>query len=712
MKTFYLFFLFGLLAHSFDIKEQRASEWVKNGFWFYQEGDFKSAMTCYKKALELKPDFADAWYWYGNSLFRYGMGDIAKVCYERCLRLSDYPHIKNKLERYWGEKKDGYTHIFTIKGDVADTSRFFSPASIYIDRLDNLYIAGFGNDVILKLSLFGEEILRIKDKALKKPFGVCVDEDGNIYATSYSNNCVLKFSPQGKQVLRFGKRGIKNGCFIGPKAIEVDSSGYIYVVDATRMQKFSNNGKFIGKIDNLLSPNSICLDNGYIFISESSSVKKFTSSFNYISSIKIKPKWVKIYNNNLYITTNEGIFIYSKELKPITKIKTDFILYSLAFNRCGFLYATSPDQSEIHTFYNPSNSLDLIVNRIDLVNYPLILFSITLKADRYDVKGLSDKNFRVLEENKAAYPLGVGEVRKENLGIAFVIEDSKYIKEKEVRKILSSFLKQFKDGFGGSSIISFSSGLRVLSNFTLNKTQIKDAISSLSFKGDVSESAFLSSLNKGITSAIPLLSKKAVIVFTSVKFKKETDEIKRLGNYARNNGIPIFIIDYKKDKDVILEKLSSLTDGKYFLARNSKEINNFYNFLDKNLSNQTQYILYYRSPNASLKWSNEWTSVDLEIGQGRFGYYEKLSYLIPPSGGASSSLGRTLIEKELYLEELQKIKEIEKEKKKKRKEIKEALKAEEGKKKGHGEKKEEKKEEKEEEEVKEEKEEGKKHGGH
>lgn len=663
-----MLFLFCLSAWA-DIKQERAKEWVKNGFSYYQRGDFKEAMTCYKKALELKPELPEAWYWYGNALFRYGMTDIAKVSYERYLKLTNDPYIKHKLERDWGKREEGYRHIFTIKGEVPDTSRFVLPCGIYIDRLDNLYVAGFGNDVIIKLSAFGKEILTIKDKALKNPFGVCVDKRGNIYATSYTNNCVLKFSPSGKLILKFGKKGIGDGCFIGPKGIEVDSNGYIYVVDATRMQKFSPNGKFIGKIDNLTFPNNLSLDNNHIFISEGTSLKKFDLSFNYISSLNIKGRWVSIYKGNLYISTEDGIFIYSKDLKLIEKTKGPFTPYALSLNSFGFLYASSQASSEIYALSNSSNNLDIIVNRIDLTHYPMVIFSLTIKQDKYDIRGLSGDNFRVLEENRCVAPLGVDELNKENLGIVFVIEDSKYINKKEVKGILFPLIKKFKDGFFGASIISFSTKSKPISTFTLNKTQIRDAISSLNFKEDVTEDAFLSSLNKGIRSAIGLLSKKAVIVITSVTCKKETEEIKRLRDYAKNNGIPIFIIDYKKDKDLMLEKFSIASDGKYLLSRNSKELNELYNFITEELSHQTQYILYYHSPNAALKWSREWVSQELEIGQERFGLCEKLSYLIPPFGGAESSLARTLIENKLYALEAEKIKAKEKEKEKIRKEI-------------------------------------------
>ncbi|MEW6680809.1 MAG: tetratricopeptide repeat protein, partial [bacterium] len=667
---------FATLIHPKEIREIRAQEFVKEGFWSYQRGDFKEAISLYKKALEIKPDFALGWYWYGNSLFRYGMNDLAKESYKMYLRLCDDPYTKDKIERYGEKGKDKYAKIFTIKGDIQDEGRFFSASGIYVDNADNLYVAGFGNDVILKFSPFGRLLLRI---SVKNPYGVCVDKDGNIYATSYSNNCVLKFSPSGKPLLKFGKKGRKDGEFIGCKGISVDSSGYIYVVDSQRMQRFSATATFISKIDNLYLPNNLAIDkDGNIFISDRLNVKIFDSSGNLINSIPIKPKWVSIHNNNIYLLTKDGISIYSKEGKIIKKINTDFAGEGLALNKFGFIYISCPTSSTIPVFSNLSNLPKILVNRIDLANYPMVLFSITLKKDKQDISGLFDNNFRIQEENRAAYPLGVDEILKEqeNLGIAFVIEDSKYINQKNAKNILLSSVSQFKDGLQGASIIPFSNTSNVFLDFTLNKTQIKDAIESLSFKADANEDALLSSLNKGIDCAVPLLSKRAVVVITSLSLKKETQEIKRLKNYAKNNGIPIFVIDYKKDKDPILEKIAKETDGKYLLSRNSKELNDLYAFLRENLSFQTQYILYYRSPNASLKWSNEWIEAILEVGQGKFGLKEKISYLIPDFGGANSSLGRALIEKKLYLEQSKRIKEYKKKKEIERKKIKEMLEAE------------------------------------
>ena len=49
----------------------------------------QEALDCYTKALELKPDYAKAWYNMGNTLDKLERHQEAKECFEKAKKLSE-----------------------------------------------------------------------------------------------------------------------------------------------------------------------------------------------------------------------------------------------------------------------------------------------------------------------------------------------------------------------------------------------------------------------------------------------------------------------------------------------------------------------------------------------------------------------------------------------------------------------------------------------
>jgi len=71
-----------------------------------------------------------------------------------------------------------------------------------------------------------------KDGMLVGPLGVAVDLQGNVYVDELYNDRVQKFSPDGKFLGKFGQAGDSAGTFTRPKHLAVDGDGVLYVVDA------------------------------------------------------------------------------------------------------------------------------------------------------------------------------------------------------------------------------------------------------------------------------------------------------------------------------------------------------------------------------------------------------------------------------------------------------------------------------------------------
>jgi hypothetical protein len=77
---------------------------------------------------------------------------------------------------------------------------------------------------------------------------MAVAPDGNLVVAEMGNSRVQILSPYGKPVHSFGEMGERPGQFLAPCGLAVDHTGSIFVADAfgTRVQKFSQDGTFIG----------------------------------------------------------------------------------------------------------------------------------------------------------------------------------------------------------------------------------------------------------------------------------------------------------------------------------------------------------------------------------------------------------------------------------------------------------------------------------
>ena len=72
-----------------------------------------------------------------------------------------------------------------------------SPTGITTDNEGNLYVAGFSDNTIYKITPDGKRIIFVKDTRINGPIGMISDNSGNIYISNYNNNNILKISNSG-----------------------------------------------------------------------------------------------------------------------------------------------------------------------------------------------------------------------------------------------------------------------------------------------------------------------------------------------------------------------------------------------------------------------------------------------------------------------------------------------------------------------------------
>ena len=226
------------------------------------------------------------------------------------------PHALGLEQSYdfvtnWGETGIGDGQFRHPHGIDVDSS-----GNVYITVRDNLEIQKFTNDgkFIMKVtsntsregeyrdliikenttrSIFRSNVTR--DGEFLDPHGIDVDSYGNMYVADAATLNVQKFTNDGKFITKWGSNGTGDGQFNYLEDIEIDSFDNLYVADAgnTRIQKFNVNGDFItkwgfqGANDGEFNyPWGIAIDsqdNVYISDSETSIVQKFTNDGKFIT---------------------------------------------------------------------------------------------------------------------------------------------------------------------------------------------------------------------------------------------------------------------------------------------------------------------------------------------------------------------------------------------------------------------------------------------
>ncbi len=663
-----LFILFTILlftslswAEEYNPLQARSEEYLKQAFNLYNSAEFEKAICLYKKALDLKPDSTQAWYWLGRSYYRTGQMDQFFSAWDRFVRLSkeDTSEIRRKMKMYLGTPhvvSNTYEHLDTIKGS------FYNPTGIAIDSADNLYISSFGSNAILKFSPIGNLLFQFGKEKLNKPYGIALDMKENIYVTDSGNHRVQKFDSLGNFLMEFGKMGKNAGEFINPEGIALDKEENIYVADNgnSRIQIFSKEGKFIGEIgkmgkgkDKLLNPTGIALDEkkGVWIIEHGKYLKEFTTSGSFRNSFTFPQEglvprgitWTA--DGKLYIAFGQGIIfrfdIENQKWEGVNITPNLSNPSALARNKYGLLYVANFDNNSISIFMPDGfkkTQFDVLVHRIDTSRYPTIILPVTVTTqDKTPILSLTGNNFKVEEDGKWMQPITVSTPLNHNeyLTTTFIIDTSdKMVKYRsDVQKLLNAFIRDMKGGVQAASIIGFCEKAKQIQPITRNKTILRDKIEALTFEKDKDKEAIFSAIKLGIDNMNNLICKRAICLIVCGDEVEEGTLFRECVYYAKNNHIPIFVVDYRlQGKTKLMKEFA--TD--YFLAYKSHKAQKLYKSITTQIKNQNIYLISYQTPQE--EWALQWVDVAVAAGYGHLYAKDKINYIVPEGKGMDKKI--------------------------------------------------------------------------
>jgi tetratricopeptide (TPR) repeat protein len=211
------------------------------GIDYYQLGQFEESANCFKKAIELDPNYIDAYYNLGSILEYLKQDEAALAVFKQIIlrKPDDYESVYKAavLSKKVGEIEKAKMYLTLIPTDtlignrakqLAATmetdiptekakqvepenytqanpkndsdgmySNISSPTGVVADKNGNLFVAGFSDNTIYKIGPDNKKIVYIKSEKIDGPIGLAIDTDENIYIANYNKHNILKVDKNG-----------------------------------------------------------------------------------------------------------------------------------------------------------------------------------------------------------------------------------------------------------------------------------------------------------------------------------------------------------------------------------------------------------------------------------------------------------------------------------------------------------------------------------
>lgn len=243
------------------------------GYDFYKIGQYDRSMASFRRAIEIDPNYIDAYYNLGSILEYLHQDDAALAVFKQIIvrKPDDYESIYKagnlsaKLGQY--EKAKSYLSLIPMSNSLyskAQTLISTIPQDESKSETPNMSQLGLANESENVTS--GAHISQTNGmyNNIPSPTGIATDSQGNVYIASFSDNIIYKVTPDGRQLVF-----IKNSQINGPIAMASDANGNMYVsnYNSNNVVKITPTGAVSVLINNVEKPYGMNVTDGMLFVS-------------------------------------------------------------------------------------------------------------------------------------------------------------------------------------------------------------------------------------------------------------------------------------------------------------------------------------------------------------------------------------------------------------------------------------------------------------
>jgi tetratricopeptide (TPR) repeat protein len=656
--------LFGLVAgvlYAQTVSQILSEKEFRVGMLRFYNREYQAAIQVLQKSLDLDPLNYRARYYLGEAYLQAGYTRQAIDEWENLVQLGGATYqVKQRLnDLYYQLSMDKSYTLYEnyILSRVYDGLRegahkVIRPGFLFYDeKEDTFLISSVGNRYISEIDNTGRVIRTIGRKwwdrsVLSVPMGIALFDD-KIYVADYEKDKIFIFNRTGKLLGSFGSRGYQSSNIAGPMGIAVHR-GYIYVVDNgnDRVQKFTTEGEWVQTIGEgeLSRPTDIVVNVEKLFVSDTGNKRLVVYDLfgNFLQEIQLpgveEPRGMTLRDDFLYIVDSKrGIVLYNLKTEETEAVDMkERVLdkpFDVAVDRQYRLFLSDFNSVKM-AIYTPLQmkyvNLGVSIPQIWVDRYPRIFLHFRVwDREGNPIYNLRQENIAIYEENTLVPFLRLGQTYnyRDRLYLKIVIEMDETMAK--YREELQEFLKQIIDPMQGTDKLDLTLlGAENIDTgpYAANLLGTLDRVAKhpAGTLRDVDKALY-----QAVTSTLNVNLNKAIIYFTSGNTSFDsflTYEPDVIITYAKQNAVPIYVVQMGSRRQPFYQQIASRTFGKYYTLQDMREIVRLYETIRQ--APPLEYVVAYNGLNLR-GLPNFWVNLKLKVQYKDFVGVVDSGYFVP-----------------------------------------------------------------------------------
>lgn len=290
---------------SFAAFSTEAQMQYNKGLDYYNSGQLQESVKCFQQAIELNPNYIDAYYNLGSIMEYLNNNNAALEAFKQIIlrKPDDYEAVLKAAEisKRLGQLDKSKMYLTLIPTDtvIGQRAAQLNKAIIEqekmlqeqtqnaIDLTQNSFneavnqlqntVEQFTTPVQETVSAVQEEVVEQKSLIsntdgkydnITSPTGIVTDSKGNLYVANFADNIVYKIDPSNNKIVY-----IKDSKINGPIGMAIDKFDNIYIANYNKdnVIKVSNNGTISTFISNISKPYCMHITADLLFVSSQGS---------------------------------------------------------------------------------------------------------------------------------------------------------------------------------------------------------------------------------------------------------------------------------------------------------------------------------------------------------------------------------------------------------------------------------------------------------